>query len=191
MAKAKTTDIPAAGALPEILELTPYERHLRAEAVQLRFSNGNERTFYRVLPSGRGAVVIVALHNDTHVVLTREYACGLHAYTLGLPRGRIDEGESVLEAANRELREEAGFAARELTWLRKLSLAPNYMAHEIDVVLARDLYYAPLEGDEPEPIETILWPLSDIESLALREDFHEGRALGALLTARAYMQTLR
>jgi ADP-ribose diphosphatase len=174
--------------LPEILARRKFERSMQSEELHLRFSNGVERTFFRVKPSGRGAVLVVPVLDDGKVVLTQEYACGVHAYTLGLPRGRIDEGESVLEAAQREMREETGYAARELTWLRKLALAPNYMAHEIDVVLARDLYQAPLAGDEPEPIETLLWPLAEIEQLALREDFHEGRALGALLLARAYLQ---
>ena len=63
------------------------------------------------------------------------------------------------------------------------------MAHEIDVVLARDLYPARLEGDEPEAIEVLTWPLRQIEALALNPEFHEGRALGALLLARAWLES--
>jgi ADP-ribose diphosphatase len=173
--------------LPDILETRPVEHTLHIEELSLRFENGAERLFTRMLPRGRGAVIIVAMPDPQTVLLTREYACGMHAYTLGLPRGRIDADEGVLEAANRELQEEVGVAARQLNWMRKLALAPNYMAHDIDVVLARDLYPSVLEGDEPEPIEVVPWPLADIEALALDPQFHEGRALGALLLARAWL----
>lgn len=173
--------------LPSVLDQRDLEQPVHLQELHLRFANGAERHFTRMLPRGRGAVLIVAMPDPHTVLLTREYACGMHAYTLGLPRGRIDAGETPLQAADRELKEEAGFGARRLHWLRKLALAPNYMAHEIDVVLARDLYPEQLEGDEPEPIEVLSWPLAEIEALALNPEFHEGRALGALLLARAWL----
>jgi ADP-ribose diphosphatase len=39
-------------------------------------------------------------------------------------KGLIDPGETVMEAANRELKEEVGFGANKLTFLKKLSMAP-------------------------------------------------------------------
>ena len=174
-------------SLPEILSREQFHRDSTMEKVSLRFSNGAEREFYRVLANPHSAVLVVAMADPNTVVITREYACGLHRYELGLPRGRIDEGEDVLSAANRELQEEAGFGAGRLDYLRTLALAPTYMAHEIHVVLARDLYPSRLPGDEPEEIETLLWPLADIETLALSPEFSEGRALGALLLARAWL----
>lgn len=173
--------------LPEVRSREQFRRDSAMEKVSLRFSNGAEREFYRVLPNPHSAVLVVAMPDANTVVITREYACGLHRYELGLPRGRIDEGEDVLLAANRELQEEAGFAAKRMDYLRTLALAPTYMAHEIHVVLARDLYPSRLPGDEPEEIETLLWPLADIETLALSPEFSEGRALGALLLARAWL----
>ena len=50
------------------------------------------------------------------MLLVREYAAGVHRYELGLVKGRIDAGESPVEAANRELMEEAGYGARK-PWL--------------------------------------------------------------------------
>lgn len=173
--------------LPDVLSREQFRRDSAMEKVALRFSNGAEREFYRVLPNPHSAVLVIAMPDPETVVITREYACGLHRYELGLPRGRIDEGEDVLLAANRELQEEAGYGAARLDYLRTLALAPTYMAHEIHVVLARDLYLSRLPGDEPEEIETLLWPLAEIEALALSPEFSEGRALGALLLARAWL----
>ena len=125
--------------LPAIRARECFVRESPMEKLSLRFSNGAERQFYRVIPNSNHAVMVVAMLDSEHVLITREYGCGFHRYELGLPRGRIDEGEDILVAANRELQEEAGFAAGRLDYLRTLSLAPTYMAHEIHVVLARDL----------------------------------------------------
>jgi ADP-ribose diphosphatase len=173
--------------LPVIDARECFVRESPMEKLSLKFSNGAERQFYRVIPNSNHAVMVIAMPDSETVLITREYGCGFHRYELGLPRGRIDAGEDILVAANRELQEEAGFAAGRLDYLRTLSLAPTYMAHEIHVVLARDLSTSQLEGDEPEPIDVIPWKLAEIESLALHPEFSEGRALGALLLARAWL----
>ncbi len=157
------------------------------EVLELTFGNGAERTFYRMAQQGPGAVMVVAMPDAKTVLLTREYAAGLHRYVLGLPRGRIDEGETALEAAQRELKEEVGYGAHRLTQLRPLALAPSYMSHQIELVLAEALYPERLEGDEPEPIEVIPVALAELPRLALDPDFAEGRALGALLVVMGYL----
>src|SRR3546814_13511383 len=85
-----------------------------------------------------------------------------------------------LVAANRELQEEAGYAARSLHHLRMLTLSPRYMSHQAHVIVARDLYPQRLPGDEPEELELVPWKLDALHELVLREDFSEGRAVAAL-----------
>ncbi|MCC6560867.1 MAG: ADP compounds hydrolase NudE, partial [Xanthomonadales bacterium] len=66
------------------------------EQLDLEFSNGEKRTYERMPGSGRGAVIIVPMRDPETVLLIREYVCGLHAYELGLPKGRLERGEEVL-----------------------------------------------------------------------------------------------
>jgi ADP-ribose diphosphatase len=160
----------------------------RIEELDLEFSNGERRRYTRMKPRGPGAVIIAAVPDPDTVLLVREYACGVHRYELGLPKGRIDAGETPLQAANRELKEEAGFGGRRLTLLRPLTLAPAYMGHQTHLVLAEDLYPERLPGDEPELPEVIPWRFDALHELMLREDFSEGRALAALFIVREYLQ---
>ena len=157
------------------------------EDVDLEFSNGERRIFHRVLAPGPGAVAVVPMLDDETVLLVREYAAGVHRYELGLVKGRIDEGETIEEAANRELMEEAGYGARRLDVLRMLSLAPTYMEHQTALVLARDLHPAKLQGDEPEELEVVPWKLADLGELALREESSEGRSLAGLFIVREWL----
>nr|WP_067290944.1 ADP compounds hydrolase NudE [Marinobacterium profundum] len=172
---------------PQILKVTCVARSrlFHVEALELRFSNGVERNYERLATRGHGAVMIVPILPNGDVVLIREYAAGLDEYTLTLPKGLIDPGENAEEAALRELQEEAGFGCRKLERLKEMTSAPNYMGHRITVLLARDLYPSRLEGDEPEPLEPVHWPLSELETLVQREEFNEGRAIAALYMARS------
>jgi ADP-ribose diphosphatase len=174
--------------LPTIHGITSAEAGpYRLERLDLEFSNGERRRFERMVGSGHGAVVVVPMLDEDTVLLVREYAAGVHRYELGLVKGRIDAGETPAQAADRELKEEAGFGARRIDVLRPLTLAPTYMSHVSWLVLARDLYPERLPGDEPEELEVIPWKLKDLESLMLREDFSEGRSLAALFIAREWL----
>jgi ADP-ribose diphosphatase len=156
----------------------------RVEQLDLEFSNGERRTYERLKSRGLGAVIIAAMPDDDHVLLIREYACGVHGYELGLPKGRLEAGEDRLAGANRELQEECGYAARDLREIGHLTLAPGYMTHTTHVVLARDLYPSRLPGDEPETLDVIRWPLDRLAELVQRDDCTEGRTIAALYMAR-------
>ncbi|HSR64531.1 MAG TPA: ADP compounds hydrolase NudE [Xanthomonadaceae bacterium] len=175
--------------LPTIHRITEHDAGpYRMERLDLEFGNGERRLYERLHSRGHGAVLVVPLLDDDTVLLVREYAAGVHRYELGLVKGRIDAGEAPLEAANRELQEEAGYAARSLVLLRSLTLSPSYMSHSAHVVVARDLYPQRLPGDEPEELEVVPWKLDALHALALREDCSEGRSLAALFITREWLR---
>ena len=174
--------------LPTIHGITEHDvGPYRMERLDLEFGNGERRLYERLHGRGHGAVVVVPMLDDDTVLLVREYAAGVHRYELGLVKGRMDAGEVPEQAANRELQEEAGYAARSLQVLRTLTLAPVYMSHETHLVLARGLYPQRLPGDEPEELEVVPWKLDALHELILREDFSEGRSIAALFIAREWL----
>lgn len=167
---------------PTILnvETVAKSRLFNVESVDLEFSNGERRVYERMRPSTREAVMIVPIVDD-HLILIREYAVGIEAYELGFSKGLIDPGESVYEAANRELKEEVGFGAHNLTFLKKLSMAPSYFSSKMNIVIARDLFPKKLEGDEPEPLVQVRWPLARMMELLQQPDFREARNVLSLI----------
>ncbi len=134
---------------PEILttKVVAQSRLFKIESLDLRFSNGVERTYERMKPSGRHAVLVVPVTADGDLLLIREYSAGTEQYELGFPKGGlIDPGEAAAEAANRELKEEIGFGARQLVPLKEVVLAPSYFSSRMTLFLAQDLYSEQLEG---------------------------------------------
>ena len=173
---------------PTILnvETVARSRLFNVESVDLEFSNGVRRVYERMRPSTREAVMIVPIVDD-HIILIREYAVGTESYELGFSKGLIDPGETVDEAANRELKEEVGFGANKLTFLKKLSMAPSYFSSKMNILVAEDLYPESLPGDEPEPLPQVRWPLAQLMSLLDEEDFNEARNVSALFLVREWL----
>ncbi len=171
---------------PEIVaaETVARTRLFHVEQLDLKFSNGVEVQYERLKSNSGGAVLVVPMLDNDTVMLIREYAAGVHRYELGLPKGRIEPGEDLLDAANRELMEEIGYGANQLEHLTAFTLAPGYLGHHTQVVLAQGLYLQSCEGDEPEEIEVVPWSLSNLSELLIRDDMTEARSIAALYMVR-------
>jgi ADP-ribose diphosphatase len=176
--------------VPTILsrKIVAKSRLLRIEAIDLKFSNGELRQYERMQGSGRGSVLVVPMLDDNTMLLVREYAAGLHNYQLGFPKGLIDPGETAQEAAVRELKEEIGYGAHELTELKSVSMAPAFFSASMTLFIGEKLYAEKLEGDEPEPLEIVPWPVSKIDELLAQDDFTEARSVAALLLMQRWLQ---
>ncbi len=163
-------------------------RLFQIEEVELEFEPNIVHHFERITSAIKGAVMVVAVNEKNEIALVSEYAVGSEQYELTLPKGAIDEGEDALEAANRELAEEIGYAANKLTLLTTLKIAPAYFKFKTWVVLAQDLYLKQLEGDEPEAL-TLTWhSLNDVETLLQRDDFSEARSISSIFIAKSHLE---
>ncbi len=169
-------------------ETVARSRLFSIEQVGLAFANGEQREYERIHAPGAGAVMIIPVTDDKHVIMVREYAVGTDRYELVFPKGLMHAGESVENAANREIMEEIGLGARRLQTLNSMTIAPGYLSFTTHLVLARDLYDQSLPGDEPEPLETLQWRLDDLPRLLQHPELTEARSIAALYLARDYLE---
>lgn len=179
---------------PTILNKTTIakSRLFHIESLDIEFSNGELRNYERLTRgnSGGGAVLIIPMLDSETVLLIREYSAGVNRYELGLPKGKTDAGESFLEAANRELKEEVGYGARKLLHLSSFSIAPSYLEHMTEIIVAEDLYAEKLSGDEPEELEVVPWQLNRINELIATGECTEARSIAALFMTLEYFKAL-
>lgn len=136
------------------------------------------RMEWDVFGGGR-TVGIVAVTDDDRFVMVRQYRPGPDRVLVEIPGGGVERGESVEDAAARELREETGYAgAIELvgsTWYA------GTVATEKHITVARraERVAEPL-GDPNEPCETVLLSLAE-----LREHLRGGQLTDVDVVYRA------
>ena len=144
-----------------------------------KFDNEISREYEVISGTGNGAVMIIPiLKND--FIFIREYAAAIDNYSLTFPKGKIDNGESALVAANRELQEEIGYKSDKITQIFTLDLAPGYMDHKTHIILAENLLPSKLDGDEPEDLEIVKCNRNNINKILLESNNIDSRALASL-----------
>lgn len=162
-------------------------RIFTVEGLDIVYGNETQVQFERLVSSVHGAVLIVPIKDDC-LVLIREYAAGVERYELGFPKGKIDPGETWEDAVVRESQEEIGFLPAEIALMDSVTLAAGYMSHQTHLVLATDLSPSVAEGDEPEPLEVVHWPIKDWPALLEHPEFSEGRAYAALMLTLRHLK---
>jgi ADP-ribose pyrophosphatase len=102
----------------------------------------------------RGSAVMMAVDDRQRVLLVRQYRLPAGQYLWELPAGKTDEGESVLQAAKRELIEETGLRAKKWKKLASFYPSPGYVEEKMTIFLATELTQGESAPMEDERIET-------------------------------------
>jgi ADP-ribose pyrophosphatase len=111
-------------------------------------------------------VGVLAFDHKNRLLLTREFREKQQKTVWLIPAGRADHERSVRHAANRELREEAGYRANKLKLFMENDPL-HFHEHNGYIYLAWDLVRDPLPKDEGEEITVIPTPLSKAYKMAL------------------------
>ena len=85
-----------------------------------------------------GSAVMMAVEKE-RILLVRQFRLPAEEYLWELPAGRLDPGESALQAAQRELREETGYKAENWISLAEFWASPGYVGEKMHVFLATGL----------------------------------------------------
>ncbi|MEX2264299.1 MAG: NUDIX hydrolase [Bryobacteraceae bacterium] len=101
-----------------------------------------------------GSAVMMAMDGKNAILMVRQYRLPAGKDLWELPAGRVDEGETPLQAARRELKEETGYGARH--WKRLVSFfpSPGYVDEKMSLYLATGLVSGPPKPMDDERIET-------------------------------------
>jgi len=114
-------------------------------------------------------VNVIPLTPDEQVVMVRQYRHGTRGMCLEIPGGLAKPGDSVEDAARRELLEETGYEASEFIFLGSARPQPAIFTNESVTYLARDVRRVRVpQLDETEDIEVVLVSLSDIPDMIRR-----------------------
>jgi ADP-ribose diphosphatase len=116
----------------------------------------------RSIVQHRGSAVMMAVDDRKRILLVRQFRVPARKYLWELPAGRLDEGETPLQAAKRELTEETGYRAKQWKKLVTFYPSPGYVAEKMTIFLATGLTEGPAQPMEDERIETRWFTVKEI-----------------------------
>ncbi|MBG0787874.1 MAG: NUDIX hydrolase [Anaerolineaceae bacterium] len=153
--------------------------------VHAKLPNGKERDYDLVQHSD--SIAIVPVDDKGRIYFVSQYRIGSECDLLELPAGVMETGETPLECAEREVREEIGLAAEKMQALGGFYLAAGYANEYMTVFLAQGLYEAPLAPDADEFLNVVSFSIEEAYQMARAGKFADSKSLAALLLAEKFL----
>jgi ADP-ribose pyrophosphatase len=138
-----------------------------------------------------GSVVVLAVDESgsaPRALLVRQYRHAAGDYMWELPAGRIDPGENELKAAQRELLEETGYAAKHWRRILKFYASPGFLAETMAVYRATGLRRGTAQPEEDEVIYKRLVPLPTAVRMAVGGTIRDAKTIASVLWLESQMR---
>jgi ADP-ribose pyrophosphatase len=105
------------------------------------------------------------VNDKKHILLVKQYRLPARKYLWELPAGTVDPGETVFQAARRELAEETGLRAGKMQKLAEFYPSPGFLTEKMTIYLATDLTKGEATPMEDERIETQWFKAKEIDRM--------------------------
>ncbi len=123
----------------------------------------NQKVVKTIAIEGNNAANVIAKTVAGKIIMVRQFRFGIGNYTLEIPGGMIDEGEDVLKAAQREVREETGYEGDNWQYLGNILSNPVWMNSIIHhYYMENAILKYDLELDEAEDVEIVLLSAEEV-----------------------------
>ena len=115
------------------------------------------------------------------ILLERQYRHAAQSMMWELPAGRIDDGETALTAAKRELLEETGYSARQWKRILHFYASPGFLDETMTIYLARGLQAGKAQPEADERIAIKFFDLSEAKQMALNGRIRDAKTICGVL----------
>ena len=149
----------------------------------------NGKTAVREVIRHQGAVCVVAIDNEENIYLVKQFRYPFNDIITEIPAGKLDAGETPLEGAERELREETGIVANNYLYLGELYTSPAFLDEVIHMYLATDLTFVEQDPDEDEFVEVEKIKLNDFVKEIMNGKIPDSKTQTAVLKAYLSLQS--
>src|SRR5262249_20769523 len=133
-----------------------------------------------------GSAVMMAVDDKKRILLVRQYRLPAERKMWEMPAGRIDEGETPLQAAKRELAEETGYKARVWKKLVSFFVSPGFVQERMTVFLAPDLASGQATPMEDERIEARWFTRKELNDMIRDGKIEDAKTIVGFLAWQKY-----
>ena len=140
----------------------------------------DDRTGWRINRSvvrHAGSAVMMAVDDKNRILLVSQYRLPADRYIWELPAGKADEGETVAQAAKRELIEETGLRAKKWKKLTTFYPSPGFVEEKMTIFLATGLTQGEARPMEDERIETRWFTKKELKEWIVKNKIIDGKTM--------------
>ncbi len=128
------------------------------------------------------SVAVIAINKNGDILVTQEYRHAIKKTVLGCPGGLVDPGETVLEAAKRELLEETGCTAEKFEVMGRCFPLPGLLDQKMACILATNAQHSCTpQLEATEMIQSFF-----LSQERLRQKLHQGADIDGILCAALF-----
>jgi ADP-ribose pyrophosphatase len=152
----------------------------------VEFPNGNVGELEMLRHPGAAAVVPFLddpASDDPRVLLIRQFRHATNGYLWEIPAGRREHGEPPLDTAHRELREETGYSAAQMTKLTQIWTTPGFTDEVIHLYMASGLTPGATAHEGDEVLEVHEFRLSEVVAMIRRSEITDCKTCVAVMFA--------
>ena len=146
---------------------------------------GGGRNIYGNVHFKGKAIAIVPLDDDGNTWIVGQDRYTLGEYSWEVPMGASDAGEEPIDTAHRELKEETGLSAGQMTQVMRMHTSNSITDEEGFVFVARDLSEGDTAFDEMEVLDIRKLPLEEVVDMIRRQEMTDAISVAAIL--RVYL----
>lgn len=141
---------------------------------------------HRAIVQHGGSAVMMAIDGERRILLVKQYRLPARDYLWELPAGRLDPGETELDAAKRELKEETGYSAEKWDELASFFVSPGFLSEKMTIYVARNLTPGEKHTMEDERIEQHWFTQEEVDEMIRTGRIQDAKTMIGFLAWQRY-----
>ena len=134
-----------------------------------------------------GSVVVLPVLPDGRMLLIQQYRYAARQYLWELVAGRMDPGETPIEGAARELKEETGYSAKKLKVFLEFFPTPGFLEEKMYLMLAEGLTPGEATPEDDERIMAKAYTHKQLDEMLRKRKLRDAKTIAGILYYFRYL----
>ncbi len=155
---------------------------------EVQFPDGSEGKYAYMDRVDSGPMIIPMTENGKIVVL-KEWRYPIQGWTYCFPFGGKNNAEDIITAAQRELKEETGYVAKEWVSIGSIQIDPGANTQTTPIFVAKGLTQLEAHSDASEVHEVCEFSIEEIETMIQNGEMTNGWLLGGFAKLKLFLKS--
>lgn len=141
----------------------------------------------REIVEHNGGVCIISADENNDVLMVKQFRMPFESVLLEAPAGKLEKGEDILKAAEREFNEETGYKAGKLTYMGEFYPSVGFLTEIIHIYIAENLTKDTQHLDDDEFLNVEKYNIEKLYEMVLKNEIKDSKTVIAIMLLKNYL----